>query len=127
MPECDTARIRADVLRGESVIRLPALRSKYHAVPIVVDGIRFASKLEATRWSELKLLERMGEIASLERQPRFPLTVANVAIGEYRGDFSYVSKGKRIVEDCKGVRTPLYAWKKKHVEAEYKIVIQEVT
>ena len=50
-------------------------RPKYRAVPTVIDGIRFASKAEARRYGELRLLEQAGEIRDLVRQPRFALYV----------------------------------------------------
>lgn len=125
-------------------------RNKYSAVQTEVDGIRFASKKEAKRYWELKLLERAGEIVNLALQPEFVLRVVpgtvkarlltaaarlrgdvppdlSVSIGKYRGDFEYRDKdGQRIVEDVKGFKTPLYRWKKKHVEAQYGIEIREV-
>lgn len=118
---------------------------KYHAKPTVVDNIRFASKREAARYAELKILERIGEIESLELQPVFPLrtmlstgTFAGAAqaltgehptIGKYIADFRYfrlVPPTGWVVEDCKGFRTPLYKWKKRHVESQYGIQIQEI-
>ena len=117
-------------------------RSKYRAIPTRVDGVRFASKAEASRFVELKLLEKAGKIEELELQPRFPLRVilstgtvwgalaANQEpiIGTYVADFAYRNEyGERIVEDVKGFKTPLYRWKKKHVEAQYGITITEVT
>jgi dsDNA-binding SOS-regulon protein len=63
--------------------------SKYGAVRTEVDGISFASKKEARRYSELKLLERAGEIADLQLQPRFPLTVNGVRVCTYVADFQY--------------------------------------
>ncbi len=106
-------------------------RSKYGAVRTTVDGIVFASKSEARRYGELKLLLKAGEIEDLELQPRFPLIVhfwdEHERIGEYRGDFAYYDRvGERIVEDVKGFKTPLYRWKKKHVEAQYGIKVVEV-
>lgn len=113
---------------------------KYHAQPTVVDGIRFASKKEAMRYGELKLLDKAGEIRKLELQPSFPLhmwrpdhsDLRQVAV--YRGDFSYEARQSDgdgngwlpIVEDVKGMRTPIYRLKKKMVEAEYGIEIREV-
>jgi hypothetical protein len=127
---------------------------KYHAKPQVVDGIRFASQKEARRYQELKLLEKAGEIRDLVVHPRFPLWahtgVASdepVKVGEYRGDFAYEEQvrmgvipaaistdGVAVVsvewvdrvEDVKGFKTPLYKWKKKHVEAQYGIRIVEI-
>ena len=34
---------------------------------------------------------------------------------------------RRVVEDVKGFKTPLYRWKKKHVEAQYGITVTEVS
>lgn len=116
---------------------------KYGAVKTEIDGIAFASKAEARRYVELKLLERAGEIWDLELQPRFPLLVPATTgtirgalqaeagtfdgrIGEYRGDFAYQDTRGRIVEDVKGFKTALYRWKKKHVEKQYGIQIQEI-
>ena len=109
-------------------------RSKYGAKRTTVDGIVFHSAKEAARYRELKLLEAAREIHSLRLQPSFPLDViggfvkdVRVQIGVYRADFDYfdVKADTRIVEDVKGFKTPLYRWKKKHVEAQYGIVIRE--
>jgi hypothetical protein len=116
-------------------------RSKYGAVPTTVDGITFHSAKEARRYQELKLLEKAGKIWDLQLQPRFPLLVESTTgylagafrtpaarrIGEYRGDFKYSDRRTTpyVVEDVKGFKTPLYRWKKKHVEAQYGIVIKE--
>ena len=120
--------------------------SKYRAQRTTVDNITFASQKEARRYRELKLLERAGDIRGLTMQPEFPLYVAVSGgdperIGVYRGDFAYeerVVRGLKItkpptlsiawedvVEDVKGFKTPLYRWKKKHVEAQYGIQIRE--
>ena len=105
--------------------------SKYRAVRTEVDGITFASKKEAARYGELKLLEKAGEINGLCCQVSIPLVVNDVQVCRYVCDFMYhpVVDGKIqgwVVEDVKGVRTPLYAWKKRHVEAQYGITITEV-
>ena len=131
--------------RRRAVHRLPAKPHKYGAKPTVVDGIRFASLKESRRYQELKLLERAGLIRDLILQPSFPLDVFEVEsrpIGVYRADFEYeewggksvgdrwlhpsAQKWARVVEDVKGFKTPLYRWKKKHVEAQYGIQIREV-
>lgn len=112
--------------------RLPQKRrSKYGATPTMVDGIRFDSAKEARRYAELKLLERAGEIQSLYLQPKYELRVGDGfvdPIGRYVADFSYTDArtGEVVIEDVKGFKTPLYRWKKKHVEAQYGIQIREV-
>jgi len=106
-------------------------QSKYRAVPTVVDGIRFASKKEAKRYAELKMLHSAGHILSFNMQVRFALTVTRkdgdiVKVGEYVPDFVYIRNGEHVIEDTKGFRTPLYKWKKKHFEAQYGVEIREI-
>lgn len=102
--------------------------NKYKAKPVEVDGIWFASTAEAKRYRELKLSERAGTITDLELQPRFPIVVSGIAVGEYRADFAYraVPAAERVIEDVKGMRTPVYRLKKRLVEALYGIKIIEV-
>jgi Protein of unknown function (DUF1064) len=106
------------------IVRIPT-SSKYHAHQTTLDGMRFDSKKEASRWAVLRLLERAGEIRGLERQNEFPLKVDGVTIGLYRTDFTYYEHGQLVVEDCKGYRTALYRWKKRHFETQYKLLIRE--
>lgn len=102
--------------------------TKYHAKPQIVDGVRFASKREAKRYHDLKMMERGGEIVGLELQPKYPLIVNKHKLGAYYGDFRYrdTATGDLIVEDVKGVRTPLYRLKAKLVKALYGVEIVEV-
>jgi hypothetical protein len=100
-------------------------RSKYRNVPTVVDGTRFHSKREAARWSELRLLERAGKVAALERQVAYPVVMNGVKVCSWLADFRYREAGETVVEDVKGCKTPLYRLKKKLVEAQYGITIRE--
>ena len=101
-------------------------RSKYGAQPTVVDGIRFASKREATRYGELSLMQTVGEIAGLVLQPAFDLHVNGVRVCKYVADFTYQRGEAVVVEDAKGVKTAVYKLKKRMVEAEYGITVVEV-
>jgi len=74
----------------------------------------------------LVLAERAGEINDLVLQPKYPLVVNGVRIGLYRGDFWYRRNGEVVVEDVKGVRTPVYKLKCKLVKACWGIDIVEV-
>jgi len=67
--------------------------SKYRAVKTVVDNITFASKKEAARYQELRLMEKAGEIRYLELQPRFDFKVNGINLGFYKADFLYWSQG----------------------------------
>lgn len=100
--------------------------SKYRAVRTELDGVVFASKKEARRYGELRLMQMAKLISSLELQPRFPITLNGNHICDYVADFSYYEKsGKLVVEDAKGVRTPMYRLKKKMVKAQYGIEVRE--
>lgn len=110
---------------------------KYGNTATNVGGHRFDSRREARRYAQLRLLELAGEITGLELQPEFVLYALAldhdglirdlVRVGSYIGDFRYRdASGQMIVEDAKGVRTPLYRLKRKIVEAQYGIRIREV-
>lgn len=100
--------------------------SKYRAVPVEVDGYRFASKKEAKRYLELKESQALGTISNLELQPRYPLVVNGEKVGTYVADFRYTScVGTVIVEDVKGMRTPVYRLKKRLMKALYAIDVLE--
>ena len=100
---------------------------KYGAIATTVDGIRFDSKAEAERWQELRLMEKVGAISELKRQVKWPLIVGDTLIGHFVADYQYVVKGdtRVTVEDCKGVRTPMFVWKAKHFLAQYGFAILE--
>lgn len=101
------------------------VRQKYGAQPVIVDGLRFASKKEAARYRELKAWQDAGGIGGLELQPRYPLVVNGEKVGTYVADFRYRRDGEAITEDVKGVKTPLYKLKAKLVKALYGIEILE--
>ena len=98
---------------------------KYNARPSFVDGLRFASAKEADRYRVLRDLAAVGAIRFLQLQPRFPIVVNGIHCGCYVADFRYLCRGRIVVEDVKGVRTPTYKLKKRLVEALYKIEIFE--
>lgn len=107
--------------------------SKYGAKKTVVDGITFASKKEAKRYEELKLLLQSGEIQNLILQPRFILqekcTVRTEKLRaiEYVGDFQYTCEGVTIVEDVKGVLTEVFKLKSKLFKYKYPhIILKEI-
>lgn len=99
--------------------------NKYRNIRTEVDGVSFHSKKEASRWRELKLLERAGHIFNLKRQVPYGLDVEGIHITRYIADFVYVENGTEVVEDAKGIRTPVYRLKKKLMYAIYGITIRE--
>lgn len=103
--------------------------TKYHAQKTTVDGITFDSRLEATRYQQLRLLEKADEITALVLQPEFQILrgFINPDTGEktrsrfYVGDFQYIDNAtnKMIVEDTKGMETPEFRLKWDLVKSLY--------
>ena len=96
-------------------------KSKFNNIKTVIDGITFASKREATRYNELKLLERCNIISDLQLQVSYVLIPAqkgglrNELALKYIADFVYFDNelNKQIILDVKGVKTPIYIAKRK--------------
>jgi hypothetical protein len=112
-------------------------KNKYNAKKTVVDGIQFDSKKEATRYSTLMLLVKTHEITKLELQPKYKLGTDDAPVllrsarypngrrASYIADFRYYCNvsGNTLVEDVKGMDTPLSKLKRAVVEAQYGIRI----
>ena len=99
------------------------MKSKYKNVKTTrsINGevVTFDSKKEAKRYDELYILFRHGKIEQLTLQPRFKLLdtlrVAGhktMPVRHYVADFKYIENGLTIVEDVKGMKTPMYNLKK---------------
>lgn len=106
---------------------------KYHAQPVVLDGIRFASKAESVRYGWLRLKQRINEISELRVHTPWELHVCNIETGEitivgrYVSDFDYQESGALVVEDVKGMTSlPLFQWKSRHMKAEYGVDVKEI-
>lgn len=93
--------------------------AKHKSIPVVVDGIRFASRLEADVYQVLRIRQAAGQIECLRRQVRFSLFAGSGEhIGTYAADFVFDEKGqdgtfKRVVADAKSEHTrTLAAWRR---------------
>lgn len=93
--------------------------TKYRAKRTEIDGHTFASKAEAKRYGELKLMLRANEIEDLRVHPRYPLKIGAAHICDYVADFSYIDRrtGDVVTEDVKGFKTPVYRLKRKIFQA----------
>lgn len=122
--------------------------SKYKARKYVFNGMTFASKKEASRYAELLLLERAGEISELKCQEKFVLIPAQREpdiIGKrggrkqgkliehevaYYADFYYIKDGQAVVEDVKGYKGggayTVFVIKRKLMLWRYGIKVKEV-
>ena len=104
--------------------------NKYRAKRVVVDGYNFASKAEARRYGELKLMQSAGKISGLLVHPSFLMRVVGVNYEAitYIADFSYRDRitGELVVEDVKGFKTAVYNLKKRLMRAVLGIEIKEI-
>ena len=98
----------------------PGATNKFGAQRVEVDGIKFDSKREATRWLHLCQLQRAGLITDLRRQVPIelqgrdgPLLTRTGRKMKYVADFSYfdVRTGVSVFEDSKGFKNQTYLLK----------------
>lgn len=96
--------------------------NKYGAHKTTVGALKFDSKAEARRYGDLVLLQKAGHISGLTLQVPFVLARSVKFAGaarakpamKYVADFVYTdtATGKIVVEDCKGMVTPLFQAKR---------------
>ena len=91
----------------------------------MIDGHSFDSKKESKRYEKLKEMQQAGLISGLRLQVSFKLEVSGHLICRYRADFAYVQGNRRIIEDVKGMKTPVYELKRKLMLAIHGIEIRE--
>ncbi len=111
--------------------------NKYKAQKTDVCGILFDSKAEARRYGQLINLERSGAIAGLVRQVQFTLAPSVKLEGakrvkpalRYVADFCYsdIKTSKVVVEDVKGVITPLFRVKQHLMKTVHNIDVRIVS
>jgi hypothetical protein len=104
-------------------------KSKYGSKKTEIDGIKFASKKEARRYEELKIMVEAKKIEDLQMQKAFVLqerfeekrSKKVIRPITYISDFFYYDKEKGwyVVEDVKGMKTEVYNIKKKLFRKKY--------
>lgn len=89
--------------------------SKYGNVKVEFDGIKFDSKKECSRYLELRMLLRIGEIRELMLQVPFELNEGGTHSFKYIADFTYylTKCNTFVVEDVKGFKTKLFEKKER--------------
>jgi len=94
--------------------------TKYGAKAQTIDGLRFASKLEAARYQELVSMEKAGVVNWFIRQPSFDLGGGVRYVADFLVVWTIPAKGASVtVEDCKGFETAVFRVKQKLLEARY--------
>jgi len=96
-----------------------------------IDGHVFDSKIEATRYIQLRLMQRAGMIDGLELQPAWDVLINGHKFCRYSADFTYFDKerGCVVIEDAKSSGTQkdaAYRLRKKAAELAYGIKVTEV-
>ena len=120
--------------------------TKYHNTRISINGERFDSLKELSRYNQLLKLQDEGKIANLQRQVKFVLIPAQreeetiTKNGHFRkgkvierevsywADFTYLLDGHLVVEDVKSpiTRTEVYKVKRKLMLFIHGIRIKEI-
>lgn len=100
--------------------------NKYGAKSVDVDGIKFASKAEAKRYCDLKLLERAGQIRDLKVHVEYPLIVNGEKVGKYTCDSEYIEGDVLVTEDVKGRAARDWPLRKRLFAALYGRKVREI-
>jgi hypothetical protein len=107
--------------------------AKYRNTKCEQDGIKFDSQRERARWFELVQMQVRGEISDLQLQVPFVIAGPCVVAGKkrqarkYVADFVYVTAaGEKVVEDVKGMLTPMYQFKRHLMKTVHNIDIVEI-
>lgn len=124
--------------QGLEGVRMPQERSKYRNVKTVIGTETFDSRRESDAWQAIKAREQTGEVRNVRRQVEFPLLAPDrmhgndVMVARYVADIVYEAYDimardwlKHVV-DAKGVRTQMYRLKRKWLELQDGIIIEEV-
>jgi len=97
--------------------------NKFNAAATTVDNVKFDSKLEASYYTYLKTLRRIGDVKYFLMQVPIVLPGGK----KYVCDFLVFYKDGRVeYVDVKGRETELFKLKKSVVEAQYPIEIQVI-
>lgn len=100
----------------------PRRRNKYNAQKIKIDGLSFDSKKEARYYEDLKIRKRIGDVSWF--LVKVPFRIPGGVV--YWSDFvEFWPDGSIHVIDVKGKRTPQYKNKKKLVEYNFPVEIEE--
>jgi hypothetical protein len=106
-------------------------KRKYGNKRVLSEWGWFDSEAELTRWKELLLLEKAGQIQDLKRQVIFTLA-PKYKFGKrwrpplrFKADFVYIEAGKEVVEDKKGEPTRAYKIKRHLMATVHGITIRE--
>lgn len=107
-------------------------RNKFNAIKTTIDGIKFDSKKESMRYSQLKLYEKGGLISDLRLQVSYELIPKLVINGKteraikYVADFVYYDTVHKVevVEDVKGMITDVFKLKYRLMKLQHGIDVK---
>lgn len=107
-------------------------KNKYNNKITELDGIKFHSRKESVRYSQLKLYEKGGLIKDLRLQVSYELIPKMVINGKteraikYVADFVYIDTlhETEVVEDVKGMITDIFKIKYRLMKQIYNIDIK---
>ena len=99
------------------------MKSKYHAIPTIVDGWRFDSRLESRYYQQLKLRQKAGDLKFFLRQVPLHLIGKTKLVVDF---VIFENDGTTRFVDTKGVMTAMAKLKIRQAEELYPIKIEIV-
>jgi len=134
MSEEEYKNLMAKNIAAGNIEAPPPGKLRYRNQPVIVDGVRYASKKQYDRWCQLKMLEKAGKVSNLRREVPFVLAPAVTLNGrkkpplKYYADAVYIENEKEVVEDTKSAITrkdPVYRIKIHLMASVHQIAVLE--
>lgn len=102
-------------------------RTKFNARKVRLDGYVFDYIDESHRYLELKMLQQLGKISSLEVHPKWPIEINGIRVCFVELDFKYLDSHEDWRhEDVKGADTAMFRLKRRMLEAAYPDITVEL-
>lgn len=100
------------------------MQPKYKNKKVVVNNIKFDSKLESNIYLKLKELSKKHDVAfrlqpKFELEPKFKLDGKTIRSIDYTADFEISINDKTFILDAKGLETDVFKIKKKLFAKRY--------
>jgi hypothetical protein len=121
----------------------PEKKHKYNAKATVVDGIKFPSKREAARYTEMAIRQRLGEVLFFLRQVPFHMPGGTRLVVDFLevpahieleidgrvvriAMIDVIRAGGIRVKDAKGVETDSFKIKRREIHHHYPVKVEVV-
>ena len=112
--------------------KIPTTKNKYRNKKCYYNNIKFDSMKERDRYIFLNRARNIGQIIDLETHVKYPIHMDGKLICKYIADFVYKKQDPAtkewviVVEDVKGVETPIFRLKRRMMQVVWGVDVRVV-